>query len=45
MYPVVVYHKIQSHSLGYLLNTFETVLSLLKFSTGLQSGFGITGLP
>lgn len=45
MYHVAVYHKIQRHSLGYLLNTFETEFSLLKFSTRLQSGFGRIGLP
>lgn len=45
MYHVAVYHKIQRHSLGYLLNTFETEFSLLKISTGLKSGFGLTCLP
>lgn len=44
MYHVAVYHQIQRHSLGYLLNTFEIEFSLLKFSTGLQAGFGLTGL-
>lgn len=45
MYHVAVYNKIQRHSLGYLLNTFETEFSLIKVSTGLQSGFGQIGLP